>query len=129
MLTAYYTSYIKTNVPQTTNTTRRQLLQYFSANDTYIAITISVLNSTQTDPQLNIKIANKFGNLSKEYTITQNEPKVVIDLTADLAAAKPGEEIVSAKFTQSLYGENSEIFYKDCVNILSNIFISYTYDE
>jgi hypothetical protein len=56
--------------------------------------------------------------------------KVVIDLTADLAVARPEkEEIVSSQFMVNEYGGNSETYYKYCINILSNIFISYTYDE
>jgi hypothetical protein len=64
------------------------------------------------------------GNQYKEYTITEDEPKLVIDLTADLAAAREGKEIVSALFAPSTYGGDVDTYYKDCINILSNIFIS-----
>jgi hypothetical protein len=50
-------------------------------------------------------------------------------LTAVLAEARQGGKITDVQFPAIAYGKSSEIFYKDCVNVLSNIFISYTYDE
>jgi hypothetical protein len=47
-------------------------------------------------------------------------------LTADLAEAGPNEKIGSVQFAPM--GDIDE-FYKDCVNILSNVFISYTYEN
>jgi hypothetical protein len=63
------------------------------------------------------------GNQYKEYTITEDVPKLVIDLTADLAPAREGKEIVSAQFIRREYGKSIETYYKDCINVLSNIFI------
>jgi hypothetical protein len=127
MLTVYYTSYIKANIPQTTDTTRKQMLRYFCANDTYPAFAISDLNSTYYDfPRLYVVIYNK-GYLTKDYILTPNESKVGIDLTAELALYNPGEEIISPQFTPNEYQAILDAFYKDCVNILSNVFISYIY--
>jgi hypothetical protein len=91
----------------------------------YETIIISTVNSTYYElPQLYIAIKGIYGALHKNYTITTNEPKIIIDLTAELAAVKPNEEIVSAYFVTP---DDKDQFYKDCVNILNNIFISYTY--
>jgi hypothetical protein len=54
---------------------------------------------------------------------------VVIDLTADLAVVRLWQEINSTIFTSSNYGGTVDTYYKDCINILNNIFISYTYDD
>jgi hypothetical protein len=133
MLTIYYTSYIKTNIPEVTNNTRKILFRYYCTNTTYSAITISIINSpynpTELPPQLHIAIYNSDSTNYKQYVVTADTPKQLSDLTSDLAEARPGEKIVSAKFTPNEFGKSSEIFYKDCVNILSNVFISYTYDE
>jgi hypothetical protein len=72
MLTVYYTSYIKTDVPEVTNNTRKQLLQFFCADDTYPAIVISVMNSTQTHPQLHIAIYKSDNTNYKQYVVTAN---------------------------------------------------------
>jgi hypothetical protein len=126
LLTAYYTSYIET-LPQTTNNQYKELVRYTCTNTMYSTIKISAVNSTYyKSPQLYIEIREIYDSLHKSYTITASEPKVVIDLTAELAAIRPGQEIVSAYF---LAGEDKDQFYKDCVNILSNIFISYTYED
>jgi hypothetical protein len=54
-LTAFYTSYIKTSIPQTTNTTKKPLLYYYCTNQSHPAIIFSVVNSTYyTSPQLYI---------------------------------------------------------------------------
>jgi hypothetical protein len=90
---------------------------------------IRVMNSTQTDPQIHIGIYKPDSTNYKQYIVTLNEPKQVIDLTADLAAVREGKEIVSAQFSPAAYGGDVDIYSKDCDNILSNVFISYTYDE
>jgi hypothetical protein len=130
LLTAYYTSFIKT-LPQTTNAQYKQLIRYYSTiDDTYPAIYISAVNSTYyTSPRLCIEIRKNDAAIHKSYIITPTTPKVVFDLTADLAEARPNEEIKDAEFASADYGGDSEIFYKHCVNILSNVFISYTYED
>jgi hypothetical protein len=47
-------------------------------------------------------------------------------LTAELADARPGEKIGSVQFAPM---DDTNEFYNHCVNILSNIFISYTYKD
>jgi hypothetical protein len=129
LLTAYYTSYIENNnLPP--STIRKPLLRYYCTDEAGPAIVISVIGTTYFGlPQLYIEIYNSNGNIYKIYTITTSEPKVVIDLTTDLAAARPGEKIVSAQFTPADFGRNSDEFYQHCVNILSNVYISYTYED
>jgi hypothetical protein len=93
----------------------------------YSAIGISVVNSTYyVSPHLPIIINQNYGQVHKEYIVTASGPKVVIDLTAELVAVRWGEEIVSTGFVAN--GDPND-FYKDCVNILSNVFISYTYED
>jgi hypothetical protein len=133
LLTVYYTSYLKT-LPQITDTVRKQLLYYYCTNENFRAIQISVINSTSyTSPRMFIEIYHLNGYRYKEYIITVDERKVVIDLTADLAAARSENEeeqkIVSAQFLLSTYGVDSETYSKDCINILSNFFFSYTYED
>jgi hypothetical protein len=130
MLTVYYTSYIKTNIPQTTDYKYKELVRYYSTDDTYPAIIIAAVNSTYyPSSQLWIEIINPNNTLYHNYMATPTAPKIVIDLTADLANARPGEKIVSAQFTSTNFGGDLNDYYQPCVNILSNIFISYTYDE
>jgi hypothetical protein len=129
MLIVYYTSYIHTVLPQVTDSTYKPLIQYFCTNETYPVIKISVINSTATTPKLYIEIFDSSGAAYKQYIIRQYVPKVIIDLTADLAASRSGQEIVSAQFMVDDYGEDLETYYKDCVNILNNVFISYTYKD
>jgi hypothetical protein len=50
-------------------------------------------------------------------------------LTAALAEVRPGEEIVSAQFILSEWEGSADDFYQHCTNILSNVFISYTYKD
>jgi hypothetical protein len=126
LLTAYYTSYIEI-LPQTTDNQHKRLLYYICTNTMYDAIQISAVNSTYYElPQLYIEIRGIYGGLHKSYTITASEPKVVIDLTAELAAIREGEEIIYCRFLPT---GDLDTFYKDCVNILSNVFISYTYED
>jgi hypothetical protein len=129
MLTVYYTSYIKTDVPEVTDSTRKPLVQYFCADDTYPAIVISVMNSTQTDPQLHIAIRKSDNTTYKQYVVTVDTHKQVIDLTADLAEARLGEKIVSTQFAGTNFGGDLDEYYQHCINILSNVFISYTYHD
>jgi hypothetical protein len=129
LLTVYYTSYIKT-LPQTTDYKYKELVRYNSTNDTYPAIKISAVNSTNyASPQLYIEIRENNADIHKSYTITADTPKVVIDLTDELAAARPGEEIKDAEFAFADFGGDSDEFYLHSVNILSNVFISYTYED
>jgi hypothetical protein len=129
LLTAYYSSYIENNnLPPSTN--RKPLLRYYCTNETYPVIVISVIGTTYLGlPQLRIEIYNSNGDCHKEYILTANERKVVMDLTAELATVRPGKEIVSAQFALADFGGDSNEFYKHCVNILSNVFIFYTYED
>jgi hypothetical protein len=131
LLTAYYTSYIKTNFPQTTGSQYKQLIRYYSTDETNPVIYISVVNSTYyTSPRLYIEIRKNNADIHKCYTITLTTPKIVIDLTDELATVRPNEEIKDAEFLSANFGVgDSDEFYRHCVNILSNIFISYTYED
>jgi hypothetical protein len=131
LLTLYYSSYIKNNLLQVADTSPKPLVQYFCTNESHTVIEISINNATYyQSPLIFISIFNSNGNLINQYTVKADTPKKVIDLTADLARIRPEDkEIVSAKFSQSLFGGTSETFYQHCINVLSNIFISYTYDE
>jgi hypothetical protein len=129
MLTVYYTSYIKTNVPKVTNTTRKALLRYYCTNATYSAITISVINSTQTDPQLHTAIYNSDSTNYKQYVVTADTPKQVIDLTVDLGEARQGEKMVSVQFTSTNFEGDLNEYYQHCINIVCNVFILYIYNE
>jgi hypothetical protein len=103
LLTAYYTSYINTDLPQTTDPIHNTLIRYYSKNnDSTPFFTISVSNSTTLSSQLFINIYNPDSSI-KEYIVTESEPKVVIDLTADLAEASPGEKIADAQFPSVAY--------------------------
>jgi hypothetical protein len=85
--------------------------------------------NSQTDPQLQIIISSSIGSIYKKYIITPDTPEQVIDLTADLAEARPKEEIVSTMFPIIDFDASSEKFYQHCINVLSNVFILHTYDE
>jgi hypothetical protein len=99
MLTVYYTSYIKTNLPQPIDYYYyKPLVKYYCTNKTVSAINVSVMNSTLADPQFYISITKPTGSIYKSYVVAASEPKVVIDLTADLASIRPVEEIVFAQF-------------------------------
>jgi hypothetical protein len=121
LLTVYYSSYIKTF-----KITQRPLISYYCENDN-AAIVISVDHYTG-DPKLKVRINTSNGDRHKEFIVTPSESKVVIDLTAELAVARPNEEITSAKFSSELY-DSPELFYQYCINTLNNIFISYTYED
>jgi hypothetical protein len=89
-------------------------------------------NSTVNAPGVLIRIKKPDGTAYKSYVAAKQKPKIVCDLTTDLAAARPGEVIKSAKFSQSStspYARSQTDFFQDCLNILSNVFISYTYKE
>jgi hypothetical protein len=118
----------KTNIKnQYTNNQYKELIRYFCTYESYSAILISVVNSRYYEsPQLHIGIYETYGHLHKEYIVTASKPKIVIDLTGDLAAARSAQKIVSAQFATM---ENINEFYKNCINILNNIFISYTYED
>jgi hypothetical protein len=87
MLTLYYSSYI--DIVQGTNT---YLLEYYTTSETpYATIIISI--SKASTPQLKLSIKYTSGSSYKDYVVTQDQPKVVIDLTADLAVATPGKKL------------------------------------
>jgi hypothetical protein len=128
LLTVYYTSYIKTDLSQFIN---KPLIYYYCTDETNTAIQIYVMNSGYPSPQIVIAINNSdcSNSLYKSYRISESEPKVVIDLTADLAAAREGKEIGSAHFRFNEFGGDPDEYYQHCINILNNVFISYTYNE
>jgi hypothetical protein len=74
-----------------------------------------------------IRINNLYG-MYKEYIISTTNYKGIYDLTTDLNNARPGEKLVSAQFMVNEFGGESNDFYQHCINILSNFFISYTYE-
>jgi hypothetical protein len=69
------------------------------------------MNSTQTDPQIHIGIYKPDSINYKQYIITADTPKQVIDLTGDLAEARLGEKIVSAQFSSSNFGGDLNEYY------------------
>jgi hypothetical protein len=92
-------------------------------------MTFIMLNSTTTS-QLYIIIYNSNNSKYKEYIVKPDTPKVVIDLTSDLAVARPGEEFTSLKFCKiNNSTKTADEFYQDCINNLGNAFISYSYED
>jgi hypothetical protein len=66
----------------------------------------------------------------KQYVVTPNTPKVTVDITADLVITSPREEITSFKFKKSdAPWIKKDVYYQNCIDILSNVFISYTYND
>jgi hypothetical protein len=97
---------------------------------TYPAIIIAFSNySTELHPHLTIRIYDSNCNRKMDNIVKQDQPKYVLDLTTALAGVRPGEEIVSAQFMLSEWGGSADDFYKHCINILSNVFITYTYKD
>jgi hypothetical protein len=92
----------------------------------YPAIEISLLES-----QLCITIYNSDNSgIYKEYVVTASALKVVIDLTVDLAVTRPKEEITGTQFKFIDFGGGDvNMFSLHCINILSNFFISYAYED
>jgi hypothetical protein len=125
----YYSSYINTVLPQTTSTTSKTLVQYFCTDEKYPAIKFAVCNSTEISPRLSLMVYDKTGNRKMDYIVTHDQPKYVLDLTYYVNTIRPGEEIVSAQFMLSEWGGSADDFYQHCINILSNVFISYTYKD
>jgi hypothetical protein len=128
LLTANYTSYIDSGSPTIFNTTRKPFVQFFCKNESYPAIEIIVIKSTVYKLEILIYNSDNSG-FYKEYVVTASSPKVVIDLTADLAVTRPEGDIKSTQFKLTDLGGDQNVFYQYCVNILSNIFISYTYED
>jgi hypothetical protein len=109
---------------------RKKLLQYFCTNEAHPAIVFSVVTSSSMGltPRLYITFYTSCGGAKVDRSVTESSPKYVYDLTAELASARLGEEIVSAQFMLSEHTtRTADQFYKDCLNILGNVFISYTY--
>jgi hypothetical protein len=118
IFTLSYSSYIDT-LP-----TDIYLLEYYTDNTgtAYPSITIS---TTKTTLQLILSISGY-----NQYTATKDTPKVVIDLTADLAVARPGKEIAFFKFKKSdTPWITKDVYYQNCIDILDNVFISYSYKD
>jgi hypothetical protein len=128
LLTAYYTSYIDSNSPTIYNTTRKPFVQFFCKNEFYPAIEITVIKSTVYKLEILIYNSDNSG-FYKEYVVTASSPKVVIDLTADLAVTRPEKDIKSTQFKLAEFGGDQHVFYRHCINILKHIFISYTYED
>jgi hypothetical protein len=83
-------------------------------------------------PQISLSILTSTGESFKVYTATKATPKVVCDLTADLAAARPGEIIKFAEFDQnsvSPYARSQADFFQDCIVLLDHVNISYSYKD
>jgi hypothetical protein len=81
-------------------------------------------------PSIIVRILKLNGQLNEEYIATQDTPKVTIDLTVDFALARSGAEIASLQFLKSQNStRTADKFYQDCINILSNVFFSYTYKD
>jgi hypothetical protein len=129
MLTVFYSSYINTDLPQTTDSTHKLLIQYFCTDESYPVIVISVINSTVVISQVYIEIFHSSGNSKKKYIMRQYVPKVIIYLTADLITAILRRKIVSVHFMYSEYRVSPNTFNKNCINILSNVLISYMYKD
>jgi hypothetical protein len=125
IITIYYSSYIDT--VQGTNT---YFLEYYTGNTetVYPVITISISKASPPQLILSIKYTNSSGY--KQYVVTQDTPKLTVDLTADLAVARPGEEIAFFKFRKSdTPWITKDVYYQNCIDILGNVFISYSYKD
>jgi hypothetical protein len=130
LITIYYSSYVDDYIPSYVDNTYRVLLAF--STESSELFNIGVINSTSNIPGVLIRIKKPDGTAYKTYKATKETPMIVCDLTTDLAAARPGEVIKSAKFSQSSsspYARSQTDFFQDCVNILSNVFISYTYKD
>jgi hypothetical protein len=80
-----------------------------------------VINSTANTPGILIRIKNIDGTT-----------QIVCDLTVDLARARPGEIIKSAKFNQSSvfpYARSHADFFQDCIVLPDHVYISYSYKD
>jgi hypothetical protein len=131
-LTVYYSSYINTVFPQaTTNDYYNQIFHYFCTGEGIATIVILIVNSTLSTPKIVVGILKTNGQPYKEYVATQDTPKVIVNLTTDIPGARPGVvEITNLKFCKSENSTRSaDQFYQDCVNILGNAFISYSYKD
>jgi hypothetical protein len=78
---------------------------------------------------LEILIYNSDNSIYKEYVVTANEPKIVIDLTADLAITRFGQDITTTQFKLAEFGGDQNTFHMRCVHILKNMFFSYTFED
>jgi hypothetical protein len=132
ILTVYYSSYIDTVfLKETTNNSTKPMLYCYSTGQTYPTFFISIINSTRSVPRIMVDILKLNGQTDKRYEVTLDTPKVMIDLTADFAAVRSElADITSLQFLKSQNPERTaDQFYQDCINILSNVFISYTYKD
>jgi hypothetical protein len=131
LLTVFYSSYIDTIFPKDTITSAANTMFTYFSNSTSSLITISIINSTKVDPKIQILIHKLDGQTYKKYEATRDTPKVTIDLTADFAAAR--SEPTEITFLQFRKPTNptrtADEFYQDCINILPNVFFSYTYED
>jgi hypothetical protein len=132
LITMYYSSYVDNYIPVTESATNRSLVDYLPS-DSPSAIPLFMIRVVNNDtPQLSLTILKTTGITYKAYTATKTTPKVVCDLTADLAAARPGEIIKFAKFDQnsvSPYPRSQADFFQDCIVLLDHVYISYSYKD
>jgi hypothetical protein len=126
IITLYYSSYMDTLQAHT------DLLEYYTDNTgtAYPAITISIAKTSPSSSELILTIMYTNSTGYNQYKATKDTPKVVIDLTGDLAIVRPGEEIASFKFKKSdTPWITADVYYQNCIDILGNVFISYSYKD
>jgi hypothetical protein len=130
ILTVYYSSYIDTVFPKDTITSATNNMFTYLTNSSTI-IMISIINSTKVEPKIIVTIHKLDGETYKRYEATRDVPKVTIDLTVDFAAARSEPvEITSLQFRKPTNPtRTADEFYQDCINILGNMFISYSYED
>jgi hypothetical protein len=112
----YYSSYVDNYIPVTKSAVNRGLVHYFSSDSTSAVplFVITVVNNAT--PGISLAILTTRGQTFKVYTATKETPKIVCDLTADLAEGRPGEIIKFAKFEQNTtlpYARSQADFFQD----------------
>jgi hypothetical protein len=132
LITIYYSSYVDNYIPATTGAANRSLVDYFSLDSPSAIQLFMITVVNNTTPRIALSILTTTGQTFKTYTATKQTPKVVCDLTADLAEGKPGEIIKFAKFDQNSvtpYARSQADFFQDCIVLLDHVYISYSYKD
>jgi hypothetical protein len=97
----------------------KSLVAYYStAKVSTDLFNIGVINSTANTPGISLAILTTTTSTFKVYRAIKETPKIVCELTSDLAKARPGEVIRSAKFNR-----NTKFLY---ARSLDHVGISYS---
>jgi hypothetical protein len=132
LITMYYSSYVDNYIPVTAGGEYRSLVDYFSSDSISATPLFMKRVVNNVTPQISLTTLTGTGQTFKVYTATKETPKIVCDLTADLAAGRPGEIIKFAKFDQSSvspYARSQADFFQDCIVLLDHVYISYSYKD